>query len=218
MSAVDEMDCGQDASFAQRARDTNGILDSRASVDVAEELLRDCLGRSRSSRATLARIPTMTREELETLRDRYPSAHARLREMEADDKRRAEDSRERRPEFAIPALSAKLCRYAQWREAVIEDVRREQRYSAETGVANLAWREQAKAMLRDIDDASARWGRAFVNGPKPLPCSDEMVSRLTPCVYSDAGGGVATLWVRYPESRPECASAEFKPYLLVLGQ
>lgn len=123
----------------------------------------------------------------------------------------------RSPEIRAAALSAKICRYAQWRETVMEDARRERGYAEEVGSVNLARLEQDKTVLRDIDDAAARWRGAF-NGAAPAKCSDPLVARIAPCVYADAGGGVRTLWVHPPDAEPRCTSPELKPYLSVLGQ
>jgi hypothetical protein len=44
------------------------------------------------------------------------------------------------------------------------------------------------------------------------------MKRLTPCDYTDAGGGVRTLWKYFPDESADCASPELRPYLAVVGQ
>ena len=117
------------------------------------------------------------------------------------------------------ATSAKLCRYAQWRLAILDDVKREHGYANETGTVDLARLEQDKTILRAIDDAAARWREAFEkSGNHPGLCDDWFIARLTPCVYADAGGGTSTLWNYYPDPKASCSADDLRPYLAVLGQ
>jgi hypothetical protein len=148
-------------------------------------------------------------------------AEQNARDQEAKERLRqsALEERRRSPEVRFIALSAKLCRYAQWRAIVLDDVKREQRYAAEVGSINLARLEQDKTILRDIDDAATRWRKPFVDGGvEPAPCTNGMVAKLTPCMYADAGGGFRTRWSYYPTESAACADNTLKPYLAEVGQ
>jgi hypothetical protein len=119
------------------------------------------------------------------------------------------------PGVRTAAVSARLCAFADWRRAESEAVKREHRYSEETGVVDLRALQDLKNILRLIDDAKADQERVWT---APLQrCGDPTVGRIAACVRLQVGGGFAPVWTRAIRDESGCGAADLQPYLAVVG-